>query len=339
MSEDYIISLYVDPEDQAEAFERLAKRLAQRAYDISVEVLLVSKEPQTFSFSELPEIIQKIAPRLSEVERIEISYGARHRSGRKIVYYLVWNGTSSLPVINNNTQFNAPFKVDIDIQQLCIREERFQAQPLTIVPVREFKGLQLPEAMLFFLDTCGVFVPSETAIRHAALTVVAGLRVAEQTPILYHRDVHQFAYDLVRTLFYVQWGIRLSALLRYTGDLFQLDEKAIKETWNALPLSELYKNRDRFLEDVHAPYTKAAHEYRMRLTPKCIQQVLMLPTERIRALIVETCQKEQDLVCYDFGERGLVVAFNLEAYMWLGRRGYISSLYKIYNRLLDEVGA
>lgn len=340
MSEDYTISLYVDLEDQAEAFGRMAKRLARRADFISGKVLLVSRQSLVFSLSELPEIIQEFAPKLFEVDSIEISYAARHRSGHPLVYYLVWNGTSSLPGIRYDVQFRAPLRVNIDVRYLSVPEEVSRIRPLTYVKRPELDGQSVPEAIAFFLDVCGLSYRSENLVRHAVFSFSGDVKFSEQTRVLYHRDIQEFAYDLLRTFVYMQWGLPVSALLRYRGDLSLLTEAIIQRTWSAMSLDFLYEKRDYILQYTPSdPYSLAAQHYRARLTHERIQRVLELPVERIRALIVEICQKEHDLVCYDYGERGLVVAFDLDAYMWIGIGNNISSLYKIYSRLLDEVGA
>lgn len=344
--EDFYISIFVDPEDQAEVFQRIAKRLARPVSDISINVNVLSNGSQRYSFSELPEIIQEFAPRLSEIEDIRIDYGIGQEPEYECIYYLVWSGTSLQTGMDDMTLYQAPIRLHIEGRYLHAKH----------ITRPELYPQSMPETIALFLDVCGLSGPLENKIRHAAFSFSYLLQLAELARVLYHRDVREFACDLMRTFVFMQWGIPLSALLRYTGELSHLTEERVRQTWYTVPIREFYRVRDEVLQapekqryeakvlEIQHPYgmrvyqyALASYQFRERITLERIQRVLELPAERIRALILEACEKEVDLVCYDYGERGLLVAFDLDTYLWTRDLYDISSLYKIYNRLLDEV--
>lgn len=344
--ENYQISLYLDSQDQPETFERIANMLAWPAFATSGEVHLVTPiRRKKFSLSELPEIIQEYALRLSEVEMIEIGYAVHHRSGDDHRHYLVWNGTSPDSKRNFSSQSDPPIRLKVESEYVGV--EAVLRSDVWSEPLRE--------CMALFLDLCGLTNSLEHRVDHATFGLSIGVDFAEQAWVIYHCDVHQFAYDLVRSIITMQSGVQLTTLLRDMSDPTQLTEEIIQEQLSSLSLRQSYGTRyelperpnKEYYEEALAKhprgmavydYKLAVYQYQSRLTPERIQRVLELPAERIRALIIETCQKEYDLVCYDYEERGLVVAFDLDAYMWIGEGYEFSSLYKIYDRLLDEVG-
>lgn len=162
--------------------------------------------------------------------------------------------------------------------------------------------------------------------------------LSERLPLLYHRDLKEFAYDLLRTSIYMRSGILPLALMNYRADLRQFDlNKPDVDRWYLIP-SILEANKYYMLHTSFTnPYVSGAYRYQKRLTPELVERVLELPTERIRTLILELAQESDDLLAYDFGEGGMVVAFDLAADLWLQSREHYTSLYKIYDCLLDEV--
>lgn len=339
MIEDFNFLLYVQPEDEAEAFVRLLKRLAQRARSLSGRIEFTDRSHVDFSSSDFLHILNTYSLSLDLIVEIDVYVETRYRSRQKLDLLLSWNAGNTK---NNALRYQyGPFRIKIGSRGHAGPNQLRENRRFNYAVLPELKGQEVPDLIALFFDLCGVFYRSETKILHACAIVQGSWHFSDQIPLLYHRDVREFAYDLVRIHIFKEQGYSPLDLFGYEGDLLQFDEKNLPFTvrYRLIP-STRQESKSRFLTyHTQNPYILAARQYRTRLTTELVEQVVELPSERIRELINEVAQKEHDLVCYDFGEGGIVICFDLEVDLWARDLDPYSSLYKIYDRLLDEVGA
>jgi hypothetical protein len=312
MYKDFSFLIYVKPEDEPEAFVRLLKRLAQRARSLSGTISFADRSTVEFSSSNFVNILASHVSSLDLIESIDVYVLTRYRSRQKLDLLVRWYVSRAKEL--GLRYIYGPFEINFGRRGCPSPNQLKENRPFNRVALPELQGQEVPDLIALFFDLCGVFYRSETVIRHACANVSGSWKLSDQTALLYHRDVREFAYDLVRSLIFMDQGFRPLDLFGYEGDLLQFDEKNLPLTVrHRLIPSTRQESKSRFLTyHTQNPYILVARHYRTRLTPEVLERVVKLPIERIRTVIIEVCQEEDDLVCYDFGEGRMIICFDLE---------------------------
>ena len=332
------VAFYANVVDTAKVFTRLVDRLTIRGEVLRAKIVHL-RSSTDIAISEFEQVFKANLYNLvdsPDAIMLQISY--THRSGIEAGIGLYCYGQhyeKKWPV-----QTEGPIRLVIPLNELVTPEDvQAEISPLAVIP--ELGEQQLTDAAALFLDLSGIFDPKESGIEHGAMYIETGWPPSEKCPIIYHRDVHEFARDVARSYATYHWGILPPALFDYEGDILALDQATITQLRTIDPPKNEEAERPLYSWEIRYPDEAERRRYAASLDPDLIRRIEALSTDQLRELIHTACDQLHDLQCYDFGERGMVVMSDIRTSLWCSFHSTIghSSLWRLYDHLVAALRA